>query len=974
MQTAYQVQAASSLELLSSGSPDLWDSGRVVSGETLVPYGGAVLASRQRAHWRVRYWDQRDELSPWSEPAWWAVGLLADGDWRADWICAPGEVQPGPDLVGCPWVWLPTGMEGDQPTFRKVLALDPTPTTAQLAIASFGPFELFVNGLRVASGTYWNTAYHVDLRPYLRAGDNEVLVKVKPAGTQGLAGRYRINDLGGQVDDTWLSAGEPDGTDWQAALVVGRFGEEPWGRPRLAGTPGPPPCLRRTFGLDGLPARATLYATALGLYEMRLNGEKVGNEELAPGWTDYGKRLQYQSHDVTGLLRLGENALGMVLADGWYAGNVSCVGREVYGTYPLRARAHLHLEYPDGSDGVVATDRHWRASSGEILYADLQCGEARDARREPRGWDAPGFDDSTWAPVSIAEAPEAALVPQVSPPVRVTRELAPVARQERPGGSVVYDFGQNLAGRARLTLRGEAGQAVQLRFAEVLAPDGSLYLENLRGAWQTDHYTLRGDEIEVFEPRFTVHGFRYMELRGDPSLPEVIAVIARVMHADMEESGSFTSSNPLLNRLHEVVRWTQRANSLSVPTDCPNRDERMGWLADGLNAFPASARNYDVAAFYEKWLDDIADSQYTDGEQPHVAPDVLHGGGGEAGWADAAVMLPWLHYQHYGDEGILEKHYENARRMVEHARRHSRGGLRPAEGFGDWLSDGEETPKDLVATAYLAESARLLSRMAGLPGRYSDRARYARLATRVRAAFRDAYLLPEGRMAADTQTAYVLALAFHLPPASQAPVLAARLAAKIRERGECLATGYLGIVHLLRVLSEHGEHELAYRLATSERYPSWGNMLTLGATTLWERWNGLGPDGPADPAMNSFNHPSLGSINEWFFRDLAGLDQEAPGFRRILFRPRPPRGLASAAASLEGRQGRIAIAWRQEAGRLEVDATVPPNSSARLVWPGPSEGISLNGRPAGRRTLQLAPGEHHLSGPLSEHASGGLEQ
>ncbi|NUR91207.1 MAG: family 78 glycoside hydrolase catalytic domain, partial [Nonomuraea sp.] len=720
-----------------------------------------------------------------------------------------------------------------------------------------------------------------------------------------------------------------DDAAWSLAEEVGLHGDPPWGREPLADRPSP--YLRREFAVSSPVRRARLHATALGVYELRLNGHRVGEDHLAPGWTGYRDRLTFQTYDVTDLLAEGGNALGAVLADGWYAGNISWFGPFQYGMR-LALRAELEIQHHDGTLTRIRTDGDWRAGTGAIRYADLQNGERHDPAAEPYGWAEPGFDDSAWLPVTQVTPPPGRLEPATAPPIRVQEELRPVELRQTGPGVWVADFGQNLVGWVRLTARGNPGRPVVIRHAEVLDHDGTPYLANLRSARAADEF-VAGGEQESFEPRFTFHGFRYAEISGLDGPPA--EVVARVAHAAMEPAGEFECSDERLNQLQRNIVWGQRGNFVAIPTDCPQRDERLGWTGDIWAFAPTALFNYDAGAFLTSWLDDVVDAQFEDGAVTHVAPDVLSGrdrAAGSPGWGDAIVLLPWALHRLRGDTSVAARCYEPMRRWLAYLEHRSISGIFPDEGFGDWLSLGADTPKPLVGTAIFALSARQLAELAGALGRTADEREYLELHAKVRQAFRNAFVQGPGVVASGTQTAYVLAIAAGLLEEHELPRAGARLVADIRARGGHLSTGFLGTPYLLDALTSTGHLETAYGLLLQDTFPSWLYPIVHGgATTMWERWDGWTDHrGLQDPGMNSFNHYAYGAVGDWMYRTVGGLSAGSPGYADIVVRPRPGGGITWARTAHQTRHGRVEVSWRQ-GGSLEV--TVPPNARAE-VWAG----------------------------------------
>jgi alpha-L-rhamnosidase len=745
----------------------------------------------------------------------------------------------------------------------------------------------------------------------------------------------------------WWEMGLLEPSDWKASWI------EP-GLPEDVTQSEPAPMLRREFELGGVVARARAYATSHGLYEVYLNGRRVGDQLFTPGWTSYGKRLQYQTYDVTSLLKAGANAVGVQLGNGWYRGNLpgGVNRRNVYGER-LALLLQLEITYTDGREETLVTDQGWKAATGPILMSEIYHGETYDARLAKPGWTAPGFDDRGWSAVRVASHRKDHLVAPAGPPVRRIQELKPVQILKTPAGDTVADMGQNMVGWVRLVAQGPAGTTVTLRHAEVLDKQGNFYTENLRAAKAAARYTLKGGGRETFEPHFTFFGFRYVAIGGYPGELTPEALTGVVVHSDMARAGELATSKPLVDQLQHNIAWGQKGNFLDVPTDCPQRDERLGWTGDAQVFSRTAAFNMDVAAFFTKWLRDVAADQFEDGSVPHVVPNVLtrpdNRAAGSSGWADAAVIVPWTMYLSYGDRRLLEEQYDSMARWVDYARRRAGDDFVWTGDFhyGDWLAyaapsrearsyPGATTGKDLIATAFFAHSTDLLQRIARVLGKQDDAARYGGQLSRVKAAFRDEFVTGRGRVGENTQTAYVLALQFDLLPDELRPVAAQRLAQEIRERGH-LTTGFLGTPYLCHVLSRHGYLDEAYLLLNREEYPSWLYPVKQGATTIWERWDSQKPDGSfQDSSMNSFNHYAYGAIGEWMYRVMAGIeiDENAPGYKHVLIQPRPGGGFTRVKASHDTMYGKVSSAWTLEGGRLELAVEVPPNTRATVRLPG----------------------------------------
>ncbi len=692
----------------------------------------------------------------------------------------------------------------------------------------------------------------------------------------------------------------------------------------------PPLYLRRRFRLDGAPSWARLYITAKGVYVPYLNGARVGTAELSPGWTDYRFRVLYQTYDVTDLLREGDNVLGAIVGDGWYSGRVGPGGRrlgEHYGSRP-ELIAQLHARVDDGTETVVTTDYAWEAAAGPPRYADLLAGEYHDARRDLGAWNEPADVSLSrrWKPVLVLGQDHDLLAPSADEPVRAVQELAPVA-VDRVGDRHLIDLGQNMVGRVRLTLPSTtAGQVVTLRHGEMIAADGSLYVDNLRTASATDIHVAAGAPSETFEPMFTFHGFRHVEVTGAPAA-EVRGI---VLSSDLEPAGGVTTSDPTVNRLIDNIVWSQRGNFVSVPTDCPQRDERLGWLADAQVFVPTACFNAQVAAFFIRWLLDVVDGRDPDGAFPDVAPRLLLERVGAPGWGDGGVIVPWHLWRVYGDERILERCFPAMLGWIDHIHRHNPDLVwRHAVGnhYGDWLQMGVETPREVLATAYFAHSAGLVAAAAKVLGNTPVADRCRTLADEVRTVFQRLFVSVDGTITGETQTAYLLALAFDLVPTGSVGAAVEHLVADIERRDNRLTTGFLGVRHLLPVLCDHGHADIAYRLLHQTEPPSWGYQVSAGATTMWERWDGWTAEGGfQSSAMNSFNHYAFGSVGEWLYRYVAGIDQSegSVAYQRVRIHPTPGGRLTSAAAWFESARGRIESAWSLGNGEIELTVTVPP--------------------------------------------------
>jgi alpha-L-rhamnosidase len=843
MQAAYQIQVAERLERLQAGDRLLWDSGKVDSDASIHrAYEGPALRSGQRCYWRVRAWDNDDQPTVWSEPAFWEMGLLSPADWEAEWI---------------------------EPDWEK---------------------------------------------------DPEVM--------------------------------------------------------------HPCPYLRRTFDVQGEVRSARVYVTSHGLYELALNGTTVGDRVFTPGCTSYQVRLQYQTYDVGDLLAPGENAVGVILGDGWYRGKVATYSmRNVYGN-KLALLMQLHIVYADGDEQYVISDGDWKATTGPILKSDLKDGETYDARLEMPGWDAPDFEDSAWKGVQVVDHAKDNLVAPIGPPVRRQEEFTPVEIIHTPNEETVVDLGQNIAGRVRLRVQGPAGTRITMQHGEALDKDGNFTMDNLKmpmGKFdellQEVQYTLKGDGEEVYEPHFTFQGFRYARVEGFPGEPSADNFTGIAIYSDMAQTGTFECSNPMINQLQHNVEWSQKGNFLDIPTDCPQR-ERAGWTGDAQVFVRTGSFIMDTAAFFHKWLKDLAADQQPDGLVPNLVPNpvrfrstrIVAALEGSAGWGDAAVIVPWTIYLCYGDVRLLEEQYESMKAWVDymdaHAqKRHWTKKISPAYWFGkknkrqryiwdtkyhwgEWLEPGAwkrslwtllgnlAFSQPLVATSYYAYSSGLLAQVARVLNKEDDANKYGALHEQIKSAYVAQFFGHYGRIVPDKQASYARALALDLVPKTLHLTVIRHLVELIRKNGDHLGTGFLSTPFLCHVLGQTGHLDLAYRLLNQDTYPSWLYPVTKGATTIWENWDAIDKKGKV---RGSLNHYSYGAIGSWLYQVVAGieLDPKAPGYKHFFIQPQPGGGLTYACATYQSMYGEIASAWELAgADDFTLRVTVPANTSATVRLPG----------------------------------------
>jgi len=836
-----------------------------------------------------------------------------------------------------------------------------------------------------------------------------------PYAGQPLSSRQRVYwqvqvwDETGNVyesDIAWFELGLLHAGDWQGQWIGSAFS---------GGTRStfPAPYLRKTFTLPAEVTSARLYITALGLFECSINGQTVGEDVFAPGWTDYHQRVQYVTYDVTRFLNSGDNAIGAVLGDGWAVGYVGWLHRQNYVDRP-QLLAQLEVTLADGGSYTLVSDGSWTYHLGAITHNDFLMGEAYDARKELVGWDSSSFTASGGLPVETFSHPDLRIVALNGSTVQRIDEVPPVKEPFNRGGMgrkrYLFDFGQNMVGRVRFKGSALSGSTITIRFAEVLNADGSPYYTNLRSAHATDYYTFKGGDEEVWETKFTFHGFRYAEIEGYGGDVTRDTLIGIVLHSEMEQTGTFECSEPLLNQLQHNIQWGQKGNFVDVPTDCPQRDERLGWTGDIQVFVRTAAFNMNVAAFMTKWSKDVTDSQNPDGSIPSVVPygaDAPTDGG--PAWADAAIICPWTIYLCYGDTRILEESYLTMTRFMDFLIKTSPGTIRcDADyegwpGFGDWLSINASTPRDLIGTAFLAYDARLMAQIAAILGKPDDTAHYQQLFEEAKAAFANRYLagstiptipvapseirklmddadrLSRGNLQVidygdivsevfntdlfmPTQTAYVLALHFDLLPEHLRPLAVSELADDLERRGMHLSTGFVGSPYLNHVLSRFGRLDTAYRLLNQTSWPSWLYAVTQGATTIWERWDGWTPEnGFQTPEMNSFNHYAYGAIGDWLYGTIAGIevDPAAPGYKHAILCPQPGGELTFARAKLDTLYGSLVSEWRLENGTFEYNVVVPPNTTATVYLPREGE-ITLNGHAVSGLQHQLEAGTYRF--------------
>ena len=987
-QHAYQILVASSPEKLRENQGDLWDSHRVESDRSIqIRYAGKPLVSRAECFWKVRVWDQAGKQSTWSAPAHWTMGLVKPDDWQAKWIGLDGNYAPVL-LQGTNWIWYPEGKGDDEVPvgnryFRCAFTLpsDRKVKSARYLATADNQCKAFSNGRDVGGRDTYRTVKDSDLTYDMKPGKNLLAVIGINKGTEpnpaGIIGVLTIEFDRGEplviiTDESWKSSEKEapgwntdpnfDDSKWLPARVTGPVGMKPWGDVRAPESRRlPARWLRKEFTSNKKVRRATVSYSGLGLSELYLNGKKVGDHVLSPGVTQYTKRVLYVTHDVTDQIKPGKNALGAILGNGRYYSMRSKVysGMPHFG-FP-KLLLNLQIEYDDGSVDQIVSDESWKLSAdGPILANNEYDGEEYDARKEFNGWNEVGFDDSKWPAAKLVEVPEGVVAAQMIAPIRVIETLHPIKLTEPKPGIFIFDMGQNMVGWCKLTVDGHAGTTVTLRHAETLNPDGTLYLANIRGAKVTDVYTLKGGGAETWEPRFTYHGFRFVELTGFPGIPTLDTLAGRVVHDDLEVVGQFACSNDLVNQIYKNVYWGTRGNYRSIPTDCPQRDERQGWLGDRSEESKGESYLFNIAALYSKWVQDMEDSQRESGSVPDVCPAHWPIYSDNVTWPSSLVIVPNMLRRQYADETVIARNYNAAKKWVDYMLSFVDKGIIDRDSYGDWCVPPEDpasihskdpariTDKALLATSYLYLDLRLMEQYANLLGKADDAKAFHDRAAELAAAFNAKFLKRDlGQYDNGTQTSSVLPLHFGLVPADEQERVFNHLVHKIEhETHGHIGTGLIGGQYLNQVLSDHGRADLSYTIASQSDYPSWGYMVSQGATTIWELWNG----NTADPSMNSGNHVMLiGDLVIWFYEYLTGIapDDANPGFKHIVMRPHPVGDLKWVKASFRSPYGLVRSEWQKEAGVFHWQITVPPNTTATVYVPAEkAEAVTESGKSA----------------------------
>ena len=1010
-QTAYEVLVATRAELFSQGKADVWDSGRVESDASLnVCYAGPAVQASTRYFWLVKAWDAAGKPYAQSETSWWETGLLKQDAWRGQWI---GYETPEEAAVRhAPAVWIASPEAGARTllalekwleqhfAYRATVTIAKPVLRAALYATGQDTVSAWINGEQVMTAEKfppwkqmpWKKFVRADVTGKLSEGANAIAIETvryfdNHSGRVAVDAPPMIATLVVEYADG-TTAAFASGTDWKTAVPAApgwerkgfddsgwksavewtqapRPGSQPLGHPWI---PDSVKTLRHTFEVSKPVKSARLYATALGAYypsvNGNLNGGQVSDQVLAPGWTDYRQRVVYQTYDVTNLLVVGKNAISFWLAPGWYSTSLEWRQQpNNYGDTPPALLAQLRIEHTDGTVEWVTTDASWQAARNGIR-SELYDGESINFDEGFVGESDPGFPDIIKDKAAIIYPAPVQIVAQDFQPIRIEREVPAVSMTEPKPGVYVYDFGQNLTGLEKVELRGlHDGYRLRVRFAEILNPDGTIYTDNLRTAKATDNFV--STFTERFHSRtgfgfqyqtgFSFHGFRYAEVTGLPAAPDKDAVKAEVIHTDAPFTAKLETGSAMINQLWSNILWGQRSNFVGVPTDCPQRDERLGWMGDAEVFWRAASYNMDLAAFSRKFAADMRGTQagtpyygiYAPGtEQPHS--------GSAAGWSDAGVIIPWTSWLQTGDTSVIEENWAAMEKYLNAIEAANPDGLWTHEAgtpFGDWLSPEGRTDYALIATAYWAYDATLMEQMAHATGRTHDEVKYALLLDRIRAAFQKQFVHPDGFVAGadnspsplgginnpnamskggDTQTGYVLALHMNLVPENLRAAAAQKLVDKIEANHGFLGTGFLGTPYLLEELTKAGYAKLAYQLLLNTGYPSWGYLVEHGATTMWERWNG--DQMKDDPSMNSYNHYAYGAVADWIYRYAAGVDASPydAGFHRVVLHPVFDARLGHVAFDYASAYGPIHTDWTVKGTTAEWHVTIPANTTGWL--------------------------------------------
>ena len=1026
LQSAYRVLVATKPEALNDGKTDVWDSGKVSSGQSMnVKYGGPAVKPSTRYWWRVELWGADGQPYAAGEAEWWETGLLNQSAWRGDWIGWETAEEAAVRKAPAVWVANPDAVPG-KPNSEQRFAYRTTVTVAKpleravLFATGEDTVAAWVNGEQVTTEAPYPPYHHLPWKKFVRAdvtaqvaeGQNTIaLESVHYIDKYGEAKRKDAPPLIATLillykdgttasvgsDGTWKSAERPaggwqqkrefDDAGWKSAAVWKQAKgpeEQPVLQPWI---PDSVKVLWTSFDAGKAIKSARLYATALGTYELQLNGERVGDSVMAPGWTDYRERVLYQTYDVTKLVRSGANVIEALLAPGWYSTSLEWLQQpNNYGDTPPALRGQLRIEYADGKVEWVGTDASWKADTSFIKHSELYDGETQDLRELYRTFNRTGVDAEPGKQVEIIHPKEIKIEAQSFEPIRVDQALTGPKMTEPKPGVFIYDFGQNMAGVEKLVVSGAAGTDVQVRVGEALNPDGTLYTDNLRTAKATDHFILSGLATDVLVPHFTFHGFRYIEITGVKSAAEVHGAFAQVLHTDFHFTAKLKTGNATVNQLWSNILWGQRSNFVGLPTDCPQRDERLGWAADAQVFWRAASYNAALASFTRKFAADLRGTQVGTPYYGIYAPGTAKiSPGVAAAWSDAGVIIPWTSWLQTGDTSVIDENWQAMRKYVDAIDARNPDGIWHNDSgipFGDWLSLEGRTEEDLVATAYWAYDVNMLRQMAHATGRRDEEQHFADLEGKIREAF-DKKFVKEGAYipgadnspspfgdinnpnakakGGDTQTSYVLALHMNLMPEAMREEAAGRLVKKIEDNHGLLGTGFVGTPYLLEELSKTGHSKLAYDLLLSTGMPSWGYVIDHGGTTTWERWNSN--QKMDDPQMNSYNHYAYGAVADWIYRFAAGVDASPldAGFHTVVLHPVFDARLSPLEFNYASSYGEISSSWTVTGKTAAWRVTLPANTSGLL---------ELSETEAGKYKVE---GVRLSESPLAKKVDGGFE-
>jgi len=979
-QTAFELIAASSEDLLTPEKADLYSSGKVEGSDwsVLYPYLGKKPSGLGEVFWKVRVWDKNGKASAWSKTAMWTYGPKQESEWLgANWIGKSfdkrskelKEIQTLFSKQG-QWIWTDetkggaadAGLPAGPRYFVKEITVKDNLKGAMVTMTADDSFSLCINGKEVLTGDSWKSVFFGDIKGVLKTGKNIVAVKVTN-GNKGYAGLAAVlslsYDSGSEniiSDDSWKSTADAEGwnsadldsSKWGKTVILGKYGIQPWGGSvKAANVPNLPAIMvRNDFDLpaDKNIRAAYAYISGLGLFELYLNGEKVGDHVLDSMVTDYTKQVSFQTFDVKDYLQADKNAIGVLLGNGRFTN--PRVGKH-YGV-PM-TRVLLRVEYTDGTIDNITTNDRWQISTeGPIRFNNEFDGETYDARMETPGWaDINYLQASRWDKANLmseAEIPAGKVVAQEMPPIRVNEILQPKEIKQLAPGTFMVDMGQNMVGWCKLKAEGPAGTEIKLVHAETLDKEGNLYMANLRSAKVTDTYIMKGIGQETYEPRFIYHGFRFVKITGYPGILTKKDICGCVVHDDLDQIGEFETSNPLVNQIYHNVFWGVRGNYRSMPTDCPQRDERLGWMGDRASESLGESFIFNIAPLYTKWVRDMEDAQRDNGAVPGVCPnywDVYHD---DVTWPSATIITPQTLYMQYGDTRVIETHYASMKKWMDLMQTYFKDGVIARDTYGDWCCPPErpelihsedplrKTAPVVLASTYFYGNLRLMEGYANILGKKEDAKVWAERAESLKAAFIKKCYNPDTKTFDNgSQTSSVLPLFFGMVPDGEKDAVFEQLVDKIMNHTKGhIGTGLVGAQYLNRVLSDNGRSDISWKLVTNDDYPSWGYMVRNGATTIWELWNG----DTANPAMNSHNHVMLvGDLNVWFYERLAGIRSSAPGYKEITFKAEPVEGVDYVKASLKTPYGKAASSWKVKNGKFKWNIEVPANTTATVITP-----------------------------------------